>query len=79
MTKLDKLVAKLLSGRRLTHREVKQILEAYGYELRQGRGSGIRFIKPGRAPLIYHVPHDGDGPLKPYILDEIIEALRKEL
>ena len=40
MTKLDKLVAKLLSGRRLTHREVKQILEAYGYELRQGRGSG---------------------------------------
>ena len=76
---MDKLVAKLLSGRGLTHREVKQILEAYGYELRQGRGSGIKFIKPGRAPLIYHVPHNGDSSLKPYVLDEIIEAVRKEL
>ena len=79
MTQTAKLIGVLLSGRRLTHREARQLLEALGYTCRQGRGSGIKFVKPGKPPIAYHVPHNGSKSLKPYVLDAIIEAVRKEL
>lgn len=70
---------KLLSGGGLTHREVMALLKSLGYSMRQGRGSGVKYVKEGCPPIVYHVPHGGDRMLKRYILDEIAETVRKGL
>lgn len=79
MTKHEKLLARLMAGDRLTHQEAKRLLEHFGYEMTQGRGSGVKYVKAGRPPLVYHVPHAGDRLLKPYVLHAICEAVRREL
>lgn len=79
MTQHEKLLLKLMAGDRLTHQDAKHILEHFGYEMTQGRGSGVKFIKTGRPPIVYHVPHAVDKLLKPYVLHAICEAARKEL
>ncbi len=51
----------------------------FGYELKQGKtGSGVKFIKNGTSEVInFHKPHPS-GILKRYVLDQVIEKLRKD-
>lgn len=58
---------------------MESLLSYLGYELKQGgTGSGVKFIKNGSNEVInFHKPHP-DGILKRYVLDQVIEKLRKE-
>jgi hypothetical protein len=49
------------------------------YDLKQsGTGSGVKFIKEGSNEVInFHKPHP-NGILKQYILEQVIEKLRKD-
>lgn len=55
------------------------LLSYFGYELKQGgTGSGVKFVRDGSDEVInFHKPHP-NGILKRYILDQIIEKLRKD-
>ncbi|MCM1185248.1 MAG: type II toxin-antitoxin system HicA family toxin [Lachnoclostridium sp.] len=80
MSKKDKLVDKLLKEPKdFTFDEMKSLLSYFGYELKQGgTGSGVKFIKEGSNEVInFHKPYP-NGILKRYILDQIIEKLRKD-
>lgn len=79
MTQCEKPLLKLMAGGRLMHQEAKRPLEYFGYKMSQGRGSGVKYIKTGRPPIVYHVPPAGDKLLKPYVLDAVRDAVRKEL
>lgn len=79
MTQLKKLIAKLMGGSPITHEESRVILEAFGYKMRQGMGSGVKFVKEGCAPIVYHVPHGGAKELPHYVLDKIQETVKKGL
>ena len=69
MSKKDKLIDRLL----------KKPKSYYGYELKQGgTGLGVKFIKDGSNEVInFHKPHPS-GILKRYVLDQVIEKLRKD-
>ena len=58
---------------------MKSLLSYFGYELKQGgTGSGVKFIREGSNDVInFHKPHP-NGVLKSYILDQVIEKLRKD-
>lgn len=80
MSKKDKLIDRLLKKPNdFTFDEMKSLLSYFGYELRQGgTGSGVKFIKNGSNEVInFHKPHS-NGILKRYVLDQVIEKLRKE-
>ena len=79
MSKIDKLINRLLDKPKdFTFDEMVTLLSYYGYELKQGSGSGVKFIKEGSNEVInFHRPHP-DGTLKRYILDQVIEKLRKD-
>lgn len=80
MSKKDKLIDRLLKKPKdFTFDEMKSLLSYLGYELRQGgTGSGVKFIKNGSNEVInFHKPHS-NGILKRYVLDQVIEKLRKE-
>ena len=77
MTRLEKLANRLMSGERLTHSETKALLEAFGYTMTQGKGSGVKYVKDGTAPIVYHLPHNGRKELPEYVLAGIREAVRK--
>lgn len=80
MSKKDKLVERLLKKPKdFTFDEMKSLLSYLGYELKQGgTGSGIKFIKYGSNEVInFHKPHPS-GILKRYVLDQVIEKLRKD-
>ena len=80
MSKKDKLLKRLLKKpKEFTFDEMKSLLSYFGYELKQsGTGSGIKFIKNGSNEVInFHRPHP-NGALKSYILDQVIEKLRKD-
>ena len=55
------------------------LLSYFGYQLKQGgTGSRVKFIKDGNNEVInFHKPHPS-GILKRYVLDQIIEKLRKD-
>lgn len=59
--------------------EMSALLSYFGYELKQGgTGSGVKFVRDGSDEVInFHKPHP-NGILKRYILDQIIEKLRKD-
>ena len=79
MTKLDKLKAKLFEpGCAFTHREAVSLLRALGYHLKQGRGSGVRFEKPGCKPILYHAPHNGRNELPTYVVEQLKIAVGEE-
>ena len=65
--------------RDFTFDEMESLLSYFGYELKQGgTGSGVKFIKDGTNEVInFHKPHP-NGILKRYVLDQIIEKLRKD-
>ena len=80
MSRKDKLIDRLLKKPKdFTFDEMKSLLSYFGYELRQGgTGSGVKFIKNGSNEVInFHKPHS-NGILKRYVLDQVIEKLRKE-
>ena len=80
MSKKDKLIDRLLKKPKdFTFDEMESLLSYFGYELKQGgAGSGVKFIKDGTNEVInFHKPHP-DGILKRYVLDQVIEKLRKD-
>ena len=80
MSKKDKLIDRLLSKPKdFTFNEMVSLLSYFGYELKQaGIGSGVKFIKEGSNEVInFHKPHPSDI-LKRYVLEQVIEKLRKE-
>jgi hypothetical protein len=80
MSKKDKLVERLMNKPKdFTFDEMKTLLSYFEYELKQGgTGSGVKFIKRGSGEVInFHKPHP-NGILKKYILEQVIEKLRKD-
>ncbi len=80
MSKKEKLVKRLLKlPKDFTFDEMESLLSYFGYKLKQGNpGSGIKFIKAESNETInFHKPHP-NGILKRYILEQVIEKLRKD-
>ena len=80
MSRKDKLLEKLLQKPKdFTFDEMVSLLSYLGYGLKQGgTGSGVKFIKDGSNEVInFHRPHP-NGTLKRYILDQVLEKLRKD-
>ena len=80
MSKKDNLIDRLLEKPKdFTFNEMVSLLSYFGYELKQGgAGSGVKFIKDGGNEVInFHKPHPS-GILKRYVLDQVIEKLRKD-
>ena len=80
MSKKDKLINRLLKRPKdFTFDEMVSLLAYFGYELKQGgTGSGVKFIKEESNEVInFHKPHP-NGILKRYVLDQVIEKLRKD-
>lgn len=80
MSKKDKLIKRLLKKPKdFTFDEMESLLSYFDYELKQGgTGSGVKFMKVGSNDVInFHKPHP-NGILKRYVLDQVIEKLRKD-
>ncbi len=80
MGKKDKLIDRLLKKPKdFTFGEMVSLLSYLGYELKQGgTGSGVKFIKKDSNEVInFHKPHP-NGILRRYVLDQVIEKLRKD-
>ncbi len=80
MSQKDKLIDRLLKKPKdFTFDEMVSLLLYLGYELKQGgTGSRVKFIKDGSNEVInFHKPHP-NGILKRYVLDQVIEKLRKD-
>lgn len=80
MSKKDKLIGRLLNKPNdFTFNEMESLLSYFRYELKQsGTGSGVKFIKNGSNEVInFHKPHP-NGILKGYVLEQVIEKLRKD-
>ena len=80
MSKKDKLIERLLrKPKDFTFDEMVSLLLYMGYTLKQGgAGSGVKFIKENSNEIInFHKPHPS-GILKRYILEQVIEKLRKD-
>lgn len=80
MSKKEKLIDRLLSNPKdFTFNEMESLLLYFGYRLKQGgTGSGVKFIRDGSNEVInFHKPHPS-GILKKYVLDQIIDKLRKD-
>ncbi|MCM1191355.1 MAG: type II toxin-antitoxin system HicA family toxin [Butyrivibrio sp.] len=80
MSQKDKLIDRLLKKPKdFTFDEMESLLSYFGYKLKEGgTGSGVKFIMDGGYDVInFHRPHPS-GILKRYILDQVIEKLRKD-
>lgn len=80
MSKKEKLIKRLLQRPKdFSFDEMVVLLSYFGYKLKQGNaGSGIKFIKDNSNEVInFHKPHP-NGILKKYILEQVIEKLRKD-
>jgi hypothetical protein len=80
MSKKDKLIEKLLKKpKNFTFDEMVTLLAYFGYNMKQGgTGSGVKFIKGDSNEVInFHKPHP-DNNLKKYVLELVIEKLRKD-
>ncbi len=80
MSRKDKLIDRLLKRPKdFTFEEMESLLSYFGYELKQGgTGSGVKFIKGESNEVInFHKPHPS-GILKRYVLDQVIDKLRKD-
>lgn len=80
MSKKEKLIKRLLQRPKdFTFDEMVSLLSYFNYELKQGgTGSGVKFIKESSNEVInFHKPHP-NGILKQYILNQVIEKLKKD-
>ena len=80
MSKKDKLIDRFLKRPKdFIFDEMKYLISYFGYEVKQGgTGSGVKFIKDGSNEVInFHKPHP-NGILKRYVLDQVMEKLRKD-
>lgn len=80
MSKKDKLIDRLLKKPKdFTFDEMESLLSYFGYKLKQGgTGLGVKFTKDESNEVInFHKPHP-NGILKRYVLDQVIEKLRKD-
>lgn len=80
MSRKEKLIARLLTmPKDFTFDEMVSLLSYFEYDLKQGgTGSGVKFVKGGSNEVInFHRPHP-NGVLKKYILQQVIEKLRKD-
>lgn len=79
MSKKDKLVHRLLEKPKdFSFDEMVALLSYYDYKLGQGSGSGVKFVKEESGEVInFHRPHP-NGILKRYVLDQVIEKLKKD-
>lgn len=80
MSKKDKLLDRLLKKPKdFTFDEMESLLSYFGYKLKSGgAGSGVKFIKEDSSEVInFHKPHPS-GILKRYVLEQVIEKLRKD-
>lgn len=79
LSKFDKLVDALFSpGMSFAHRDAVALLGLLGYDLKQGRGSAVKFVKPGGTKIFYHVPHGRRKKLPEYVVRSIQEIVRRE-
>lgn len=79
LSEFDKLVDALFSpGTSFTHRDAVALLGLLGYDLKQGRGSAVKFVKPGGTKIFYHVRHGGRKELPEYVVRSIQEIVRRE-
>lgn len=80
MSQKDKLIARLLKKPKdFTFDEMVTLLSYFEYDLKKGgTGLGVKFIKEGSNEVInFHKPHP-NGVLKKYVLEQVIEKLRKD-
>ena len=80
MGKKEKLIERLLKKPKdFTFEEMVTLLSYLGYELKRGgTGPGVKFVKDGSNEVInFHKPHP-NGILKSYIINQIIDKLRKD-
>ena len=80
MSKKDKLIDRLLNKPKdFTFDEMVTLLSYFEYNLKQGgTGSGAKFIRENSNEVInFHKPHP-NGVLKKYVIDQVIEKLRKD-
>lgn len=80
MGKKEKLIERLLKKPKdFTFEEMVTLLSYLGYELKRGgTGSGVKFVKDGSNEVInFHKPPP-NGILKSYIINQIIDKLRKD-
>ena len=80
MSQKDKLIERLLRRPKdFTFNEMVSLLSYFGYTLKQGSsGSGVKFIRDNSNEVInFHKPHP-NGILKKYVLDQVVEKLRKD-
>ena len=80
MSQKDKLIARLLKKPKdFTFDEMVTLLSYFEYSLKKGgTGSGVKFTKEDCNDVInFHKPHP-NGILKRYVLEQVIEKLRKD-
>ena len=74
MPNLDKLLAKIKARpSEADYRDVRALLEAFGWTERNGKGSHSVFTKEGERSIT--VPTISGRKIKRYIIDQIIERL----
>lgn len=80
MSQKEKLIEKLLrKPNDFTFDEMVSLLSHFGYSLKHGgTGSGVKFTRGNSNEVInFHKPHP-NGTLKRYVLNQVIEKLRKD-
>ena len=80
MSQKDKLIERLLrKPKDFTFDEMVSLLSYLGFHLKQGgTGSGVKFFRDDSNEVInFHKPHP-NGILKRYVLDQVVEKLRKD-
>ena len=81
MSKQEKLRKKFKSKPSdFTWSELKSMLSGMGYELSAGGktgGSRVKFLHPGRPPIILHKPHPTPV-LKRYQVEQLLDFFEKE-
>ncbi len=79
MSQKDKLIARLLKKPKdFTFDEMVTLLSYFEYDLKKGgTGSGVKFIEGSNEVINFHKPHP-NGVLKKYVLEQVIEKLRKD-
>lgn len=80
MTKIDKLIARLLTRPKdFTYEEARAVLNHFGFiESNKGKTSGSRveFIK-GTDTILLHKPHPSNQ-LKHYVVRQLIDTLQEK-